>query len=237
VADLLLLYASTLHWVTCGKVAACLRWSASALITPLNWAGYLQACVCFHACAHHRPSFQTLGACFALSWLEAERGYRGITSAPVPLNLEDLTLDRAQNPQQQQSGGVGGSRPSSMQDLASVGALGGGSESEGTALTSKLPGGAQGLSCAAGKVLVRPLGTPACNGHVLACPGTCWTPACQVNMHAPMAWPRLPCLAVLSLYKMVQAPATCARSIGRSTFGGSCQVGCCKVLDDEQRVM
>lgn len=71
----------------------------------------------------------------------AERGYRGVTSSPVPLNLEDLTLDRAQpaNDSQTNSGEPGsrpGSRPSSMHDLPS--ALGGGaSESEGAALSSE----------------------------------------------------------------------------------------------------
>lgn len=73
----------------------------------------------------------------------SERGYRGVTSSPVPLNLEDLTLDRAQPASDSQANDPG-SRPSSrlgsMHDLPS--ALGGGpSESEGNALSSKcLPG-------------------------------------------------------------------------------------------------
>lgn len=75
-----------------------------------------------------------------LHWFTCERGYRGVTSSPVPLNLEDLTLDRAQpaNDSQTNSGEPGsrpGSRPSSMHDLPS--ALGGGaSESEGAALSN-----------------------------------------------------------------------------------------------------
>lgn len=92
----------------------------------------------------------------------AERGYRTITSSAVPLNLEDLTLDRAGGGHSAASaaallaagdsqqledaeGGTaepdgGGSRPASragsMQDVGAA-AAGCGSESEGGGLTGE----------------------------------------------------------------------------------------------------
>ncbi|KAL4445829.1 hypothetical protein ABPG77_009028 [Micractinium sp. CCAP 211/92] len=77
-----------------------------------------------------------------LHWFTCERGYRGVTSSPVPLNIEDLTLDRAQPATDGQTNGgePGGrlaSRPGSGHDLPS--ALGGGaSESEGLSNLSNL---------------------------------------------------------------------------------------------------
>lgn len=166
VADLLLLYASTLHWLACGAPAACHRAAAACrnAWVPLPPDGPLCCCGCL------KRSLLLLLPRRCCRWVAtalaqspatppAERHYRGITSPPVPLNLEDLTLDRAgdggggaqgaaaatepqaANDAGEQQGGAAGSRPasrpSSMLDLTASAAAGGGSESEGAALSSK----------------------------------------------------------------------------------------------------
>lgn len=113
----------------------------------------------------------------------AERGYKGVTSPPVPLNLADLALDRTQEQTPAAAAaavaaaaaavvdsdkllGAGGmvaeqmlasnSKPSSTQDLLAAGA---GSESEGQVLMSKLWWRAvNGAACAgSGSQQVQPL--------------------------------------------------------------------------------
>ena len=89
-ADLLLLYASTHHWLTCGERHAPPVPTRRARCLPAHLPQPQHAPAgptVIPAIATHRYNLRSL-------WL-AERGYRTIVSSPVPLNLEDLTLDRA----------------------------------------------------------------------------------------------------------------------------------------------
>ena len=78
-----------------------------------------------------------------LAWC-AERQYKGVTSPPVPLNLQDLSLDRTQAAQQ--AAAAGSQQPSSGANGAAAGGQGKGGKaggaqdvgaSEGAALSSE----------------------------------------------------------------------------------------------------
>lgn len=148
VADLVLLYASTRQWLACGELlagglAGWVAWLGWTRGRPSRFGSVRLPLPAAPSAGRHRFTAPHLPTCppahHPTRPLPAEKDYRGFTSTPVPLNLEDLTLDRAGTgggaaaaADGEPSGGGSrpGSRPGSVQDLSAAG-----SESDGGALS------------------------------------------------------------------------------------------------------